>query len=79
MGLINNYDGVRWRIKKWRRMLANPAVTAKSGRNIVEYAVESHQAGIVVDLEEVPDAKPAHFRQLVGALAPASTRRVLNS
>ena len=71
MGLINNYDGVEWRIKEMAQMLANPASRQNLARNIVEYAVESHQAGIVVDLEEVPDASQPHFRQLVGALAPA--------
>src|SRR6266850_1623862 len=71
MGLINNYDGVEWRIKEMAQMLANPASRQNLVRNIVDYAVESHQAGIVVDLEEVPDASQPHFRQLIGALAPA--------
>jgi len=40
-------------------------------REIAEYAAESHEAGIVVDFEEVPDASQAHFRQFIAALAPA--------
>src|SRR6266480_1134358 len=71
MGLVNNYDGVEWRIKEMVQMLANPAARQNLVRGIVEYAVESHEAGIVVDFEEVPDASQAHFRAFIGGLAPA--------
>jgi cellulose synthase/poly-beta-1,6-N-acetylglucosamine synthase-like glycosyltransferase/spore germination protein YaaH/peptidoglycan/xylan/chitin deacetylase (PgdA/CDA1 family) len=71
MGLVNNYDGVEWRIKEMAQMLANPAARQKLARDIVEYAFESHEAGIVVDFEEVPDASQAHFRAFIAALAPA--------
>ena len=71
MGLANNYDGVNWRIKEMMQMLANPTARQKLVRDIVEYAVESHEAGIVVDFEEVPDSSQAHFRAFIGELAPA--------
>jgi cellulose synthase/poly-beta-1,6-N-acetylglucosamine synthase-like glycosyltransferase/peptidoglycan/xylan/chitin deacetylase (PgdA/CDA1 family)/spore germination protein YaaH len=71
MGLINNYDGVQWRIKEMAQMLANPAARQNLTRDIIAYAVESHEAGIVVDFEEVPDASQVHFRQFIAALAPA--------
>src|SRR6266436_3219008 len=71
MGLINNYDGAEWRIKEMAQMLASAASRQNLVRNIVDYAVESHQAGIVVDFEEVPEASQPHFRQFIGALAPA--------
>jgi cellulose synthase/poly-beta-1,6-N-acetylglucosamine synthase-like glycosyltransferase/peptidoglycan/xylan/chitin deacetylase (PgdA/CDA1 family) len=71
MGLINNYDGVQWRIKEMAQLLASPAARQNLARDIVEYAVEAHQAGIVVDFEEVPDASQAHFRSFIGGLAPA--------
>src|SRR5712664_542105 len=77
MGLINNYDGAEWRIKEMAQMLASAASRQKLVRNIVEYAVESHQAGIVVDFEEVPDASQPHFRQFIGALAPALHSKTL--
>jgi len=70
MGLINNYDGVEWRIKEMAQMLANPAARQDLARDITAYAVDSHEAGIVVDFEEVPDASQAHFRQFIAALAP---------
>src|SRR5229473_1752002 len=71
MGLVNNYDGVEWRIKEMVQMLANPAARQNLVRDIVQYAVLSHEAGIVVDFEEVPDASQAHFRAFIGELAPA--------
>src|SRR5258708_22479892 len=71
MGLVNNYDGVDWRIKEMAQMLASPAARGNLVRDIVEYAVESHEAGIVVDLEEVPYASQVHFRAFIGELAPA--------
>ena len=71
MGLVNNYDGVNWRIKEMMQMLANPTARQKLVRDIVEYAAESHEAGIVVDFEEVPDSSQAHFRAFIGELAPA--------
>ena len=71
MGLVNNYDGVEWRIKEMAQMLASPTARQRLVRDVAEYAAESHEAGIVVDLEEVPDASQAHLRALIGALAPA--------
>jgi len=71
MGLLNNYDGVQWRIKEMAQMLANFEARQRLVRDVVEYAVESHESGIVVDFEEVPDASQAHFRSLIGSLAPA--------
>jgi len=71
MGLLNNYDGVEWRIKEMAQMLASSDARQKLVRDVVEYAVESRESGIVVDFEEVPDASQAHFRALISALAPA--------
>ena len=71
MGLVNNYDGVEWRIKEMAQMLANPTARQNLARDITAYAFDSHEAGIVVDFEEVPDASQAHFRQFIAALAPA--------
>src|SRR5713226_8657143 len=71
MGLVNNYDGEEWRIKEMAQMLANSAARQRLVRDIVEYAVESHESGIVVDFEEVPDASQVQLRSLIGALAPA--------
>ena len=71
MGLVNNYDGVEWRIKEMAQMLANPSARQNLARDITAYAVDSHEAGIVVDFEEVPDASQEHFREFIATLAPA--------
>jgi cellulose synthase/poly-beta-1,6-N-acetylglucosamine synthase-like glycosyltransferase/peptidoglycan/xylan/chitin deacetylase (PgdA/CDA1 family)/spore germination protein YaaH len=69
MGLLNNYDGVNWRIKELGEMLGNPAARHNLERSLVEYATKSHEAGIVVDFEEVPDASQVHFRKFAAELA----------
>src|SRR5258707_543982 len=53
------------------KLLESPAARRNLIRDIVDYGVESHEAGIVVDFEEVPDASQAHFRAFIGGLAPA--------
>ena len=69
MGLLNNYDGVNWRIKELAEMLGNPAARHNLQRALVDYATKSHEAGIVVDFEEVPDASQVHFRKFASELA----------
>jgi len=71
MGLINNYDGTVWRVTEMVQMLESPSARLNLVRDVVEYAKQSHEAGIVVDFEEVPDASQAQFRTFIGALAPA--------
>src|SRR5437660_2857338 len=70
-GFANTYDGVEWRIKEMAHLMASPSARQKLIRDIVEYAVEAHEAGVVVDFEEVPDASQAHCRAFIGGLAPA--------
>ena len=70
MSLLNNYDGVRWRNEEMVKMLADPDARQNLVRGVVEFAKESHEAGIVVDLEDVPDTSQAHFRQFAAELAP---------
>jgi cellulose synthase/poly-beta-1,6-N-acetylglucosamine synthase-like glycosyltransferase/peptidoglycan/xylan/chitin deacetylase (PgdA/CDA1 family)/spore germination protein YaaH len=71
MGLLNNYDGSEWHIKEMAEMLAKPAARQSLVRDIVDFAVRSHEAGIVVDFEEVPDASQEHFQKFAAELAPA--------
>src|SRR5579863_2372927 len=56
MAQLNNYDGAVWRVKELVGMLRNPVARRTLIQNTVEYAVQAHEAGIVVDIEEVPDA-----------------------
>ena len=69
MGMLDNYDGSVWRINEMVALLANPAARHFLVQNVTQYAVQAHQAGIVVDFEEVPDDSQAHFRQFAAELA----------
>ena len=71
MGLLDNYDGVNWRIKEMAALLRNDAARHNLIRDVVDFAVGSHEAGIVVDFEEVPDATQPYFRQFASELGPA--------
>jgi cellulose synthase/poly-beta-1,6-N-acetylglucosamine synthase-like glycosyltransferase/peptidoglycan/xylan/chitin deacetylase (PgdA/CDA1 family) len=71
MGLLNNYDGSTWHIKEMTDMLANPKARQSLARDVADFAVQSHEAGIVVDFEEVPDSSQEHFQKFVLELAPA--------
>jgi peptidoglycan-N-acetylglucosamine deacetylase len=70
MGLLNNYDGAVWRVEEMKEMLANPTARQHLVHDVVEYAVESHQSGIVVDFEEVPLKSQPDFRQFIAELGP---------
>jgi len=69
MGMLDNYDGYVWRIDEMAALLANPAARHTLIENATQYAVLAHEAGIVVDFEEVPDASQVHFRQFASELA----------
>jgi peptidoglycan-N-acetylglucosamine deacetylase len=71
MGFLNNYDGTNWRINEMVEFLANPEARRNLIRNVVEYAVEAHEAGIVVDFEGIPDKTQPHFREFAAELGPA--------
>ncbi len=68
MALVNNYDGRVWRIDELAQLLARPDSRQRLVRELVKYAVEARQAGIVVDFEEVPQKSQNHFRQLAAEL-----------
>src|SRR3984957_1734765 len=55
MGMLNNYDGVSWHVKEMVEMLASATARQNLSRDLVAYAQLSHEAGVVVDFEEVPD------------------------
>jgi peptidoglycan-N-acetylglucosamine deacetylase len=69
MGLLNNYDGVSWRIKEMVEMLASPDARHNLARDLVQFAVQAHEAGVLVDFEEVPDTSQKHYREFVTELA----------
>ena len=71
MAQLNNYDGAVWRIKELVGMLRSPEARRTLINNTVDYVVQAHEAGIVVDIEEVPDSSQPRFREFIGELAPA--------
>jgi peptidoglycan-N-acetylglucosamine deacetylase len=71
MAQLNNYDGVAWHVKELAGLLRKPNARRTLIENTVEYAVQAHEAGIVVDIEEIPDQSQANFRTFIGELAPA--------
>src|SRR5882724_883883 len=71
MGLLDNYDGRNWRVKEMAAMLGNKTARQSLVRDVVDYTVGAHQAGVVVDFEEVPDASQVHFREFAAELGPA--------
>src|SRR4029077_57963 len=60
-----------WHIKEMAEMLANPKARQSLVRDVVDFAAQSHEAGIVIDFEEVPDASQEHFQKFVAELAPS--------
>ena len=77
MGLLNNYDGTTWRIKEMADMLANQSARHSLVTDLAEFATQAHQAGIVVDFEEIPDKSQDHFQDFIEELAPALHSRNL--
>jgi len=71
MGLLNNYDGTAWRIKEMSELLASPAARQRLVHDTVEFAVEAHQVGIVLDFEEVPEPSQPNFQTFVSQLNTA--------
>jgi len=71
MGLLNNYDGVVWKVKELAGLLGNPAARHHLVADATQFAVESHEAGIIVDFEEIPTKSQPHFREFIREFAPA--------
>jgi len=69
MGLLNNYDGVSWHVKEMVEMLASAAARHKLSQDLVQFAVQAHEAGVLVDFEEVPDDSQKHYREFAQELA----------
>lgn len=71
MGLVNNYDGTEWRVKELVQFLDSTAAREKLTKQLVEFAIDANQPGVVVDFEEVPDSSQKHFRQFAAELGAA--------
>jgi cellulose synthase/poly-beta-1,6-N-acetylglucosamine synthase-like glycosyltransferase/peptidoglycan/xylan/chitin deacetylase (PgdA/CDA1 family)/spore germination protein YaaH len=61
MSMVQNNDGMTSQIGPMSAMLANPAARARLVSELTNFATTHHQAGIVVDFEDVPDASQVNF------------------
>ena len=61
MPLLQNSDGVTWHVKELSELLAHPAASAALISAVVRYEVTQHDAGVVVDFEQVPDESQDNF------------------
>jgi cellulose synthase/poly-beta-1,6-N-acetylglucosamine synthase-like glycosyltransferase/peptidoglycan/xylan/chitin deacetylase (PgdA/CDA1 family)/spore germination protein YaaH len=69
MALVNNYDGVVWRIRELAALLARPESRQRLVSELTRFATDTRQAGLAVDFEEVPAGSQVYFRQFVQELA----------
>jgi cellulose synthase/poly-beta-1,6-N-acetylglucosamine synthase-like glycosyltransferase/spore germination protein YaaH/peptidoglycan/xylan/chitin deacetylase (PgdA/CDA1 family) len=69
MAMVNNYDGAVWRTPEMVAMLASAAARAELVRELAAYAVNTRQAGLVVDFEEIPATAQPNFRRFISELA----------
>jgi cellulose synthase/poly-beta-1,6-N-acetylglucosamine synthase-like glycosyltransferase/peptidoglycan/xylan/chitin deacetylase (PgdA/CDA1 family)/spore germination protein YaaH len=77
MPMVQNHDGKTWRVAEMAQMLANPASRQRLITSLEEFADAEHQAGIVVDFEEVPQASQQDFQHFAHDLAAALHARNL--
>jgi peptidoglycan-N-acetylglucosamine deacetylase len=77
MGLLDNYDGRSWRVKELVALLASKTARHNLVRDVADFTAGAHQAGVVVDIEEVPDATQPHFREFAAELGAALHARGL--
>jgi cellulose synthase/poly-beta-1,6-N-acetylglucosamine synthase-like glycosyltransferase/spore germination protein YaaH/peptidoglycan/xylan/chitin deacetylase (PgdA/CDA1 family) len=71
MPLLQNSDGVTWHIKELSELLAHPAARAALIASVVHYEVTQHDAGVVVDFEQVADESQDNFVKFSRELAAA--------
>ncbi|HMI53062.1 MAG TPA: glycosyltransferase [Candidatus Saccharimonadales bacterium] len=71
MGLLNNYDGVNWRIKEMVEMMASQTARQSLIRDLVQFVIESREEGLVVDFEEIPNSSQQNFRDFAEELGAA--------
>jgi len=69
MPLLNNSDGTNWLTDKMAAMLKNPVARHHLSQQAVQYIVQSHFAGLVVDFEEIPKQSQKDFSQFMSELA----------
>jgi cellulose synthase/poly-beta-1,6-N-acetylglucosamine synthase-like glycosyltransferase/peptidoglycan/xylan/chitin deacetylase (PgdA/CDA1 family)/spore germination protein YaaH len=74
MPLVNNSDGTRWMIRELGEMLAHPEARAAVVAQLAAYVTGHHRPGLVLDFEEVEDARQRDFGLFVTELSAALHR-----
>ena len=69
MGLINNSDATTFQTRELAPMLANPAARKRLETDMLRYTQQSHQVGICVDFEDVPEKSQENFRAFAAETA----------
>jgi cellulose synthase/poly-beta-1,6-N-acetylglucosamine synthase-like glycosyltransferase/spore germination protein YaaH/peptidoglycan/xylan/chitin deacetylase (PgdA/CDA1 family) len=69
MPLMNNSDGTNWLTDNMAAMLKSSTARQHLSQQAVQYVVQSHFAGLVVDFEEIPRQSQKDFSQFVAELA----------
>jgi cellulose synthase/poly-beta-1,6-N-acetylglucosamine synthase-like glycosyltransferase/spore germination protein YaaH/peptidoglycan/xylan/chitin deacetylase (PgdA/CDA1 family) len=69
MPLLNNSDGTNWHTQEMDAMLSSDAARHHLEQQALDYAVQNHFAGLVVDFEEVPKRSQKLFGQFITELA----------
>jgi peptidoglycan-N-acetylglucosamine deacetylase len=67
--LLDNSDGTALQVPAMSALLANGAARAKLEENALRYVTESHDAGVCVDFEDLPDNSQTQFKGFVAELA----------
>jgi cellulose synthase/poly-beta-1,6-N-acetylglucosamine synthase-like glycosyltransferase/spore germination protein YaaH/peptidoglycan/xylan/chitin deacetylase (PgdA/CDA1 family) len=65
MPMVNNYNGKDWAIKDMAEMLALPASRERLTKSLTDFATQQHQAGVVVDFEQVPKSSMEDFQHFI--------------
>ncbi len=69
MPLLNNSDGTNWLTDEMAAMLKSPAARGNLAQQSVQYLIQNHFVGLVVDFEEIPDKSQKDFSQFISELA----------
>ena len=71
MPLLNNSDGTIWHVPEMAAMLRNPQARQRLVFKLLSTVVDSNQAGLVLDFEQVPKNSQKDFSNFVGELGAA--------
>ncbi|MGH8282103.1 MAG: glycosyl hydrolase family 18 protein, partial [Gammaproteobacteria bacterium] len=69
MALVNNSDGTRWFHTELAELLASPAARHNLETGLLNYVQGSHEVGMCVDFEDVPEKAQRDFQKFATEMA----------